>query len=173
MTYKPEKFKEYPPYKMAKCTRMEVFKVIMDELKEENEIIIAVIENFICDAVRELSTPSAEAIDGAIEATIKNFMGVVGGTARRLPKARFALAQPILRPRNDWYTERYDGFCRSYVAGVNGLGLDNVSKLDAMSKMSQNFANDLVHLTIESSTSYVNGLMYNAESLFTAEIIDL
>jgi hypothetical protein len=83
------------------------------------------------------------------------------------------LAQPILRPRNDWYTERYEGLCRSYVAGVNGLGLFNVSKLDAMTKMTQSFTDDLVHLTNESSTSYVNGLLYNSDSLFTAEIIDL
>lgn len=173
MTYKPEKFKEYPPYKMLKCTRFEVFKVMMEEIKNEKEIIIAVIENFICDAVRNLPNASSDSIDSAIDATIKEFMGVVQNTAKRLPTARFAIAQPILRPRNDWYTERYEGLCRTYVARVNGLGLDNVSRLDAMTRTSQNFVDDQVHLTIESSIAYVNGLLYNSDAIFTAEIVDL
>jgi hypothetical protein len=56
---------------------------------------------------------------------------------------------------------------------VNGLGLDNVSKLDAMSNMSQAFVDNLVHLTKDSSTIYVNGLLYNLGNLFTEEIIAL
>ena len=42
MAYNPEKFKEYPPYNMLKCTRFEVFKVMMDEIRNEKEIIIMV-----------------------------------------------------------------------------------------------------------------------------------
>jgi hypothetical protein len=83
------------------------------------------------------------------------------------------MAQPILRPRNDWYTERYEGFCRTYITGINALGLGNVSKLEALSRMSQNFAADQVHLTYESSRVYVNCLLYHADNLFTAEVIDL
>jgi hypothetical protein len=173
MTYLPEKFKEYPPYKMCKCTRIEVFKAVMDEIKDEKEVIIAVIENFLCDAVRDRQDPTPGVIDDTIDATIKDFMEVVRSTATKNKGTRFALAQPILRPRNDWYTERYEGFCRSFVSGINALGLVNVSKLEAMSRMSQNFAADQVHLTIESSKAYVNGLLYHADSLFTAEVIDL
>ncbi len=151
------KFKEYPPYKMLKCTRFEVFKVMMDEIRNEKEIIIGVVENFLCDVVRDLPNASSESIDAAIDTAIGEFMGVVGNTAKRLPLARFAIAQPILRPRNEWYTERYEGFCRSYVASVNGLGLDNVLRLDAMSRASQSFVSDQVHLTKDSSITYVNG----------------
>jgi hypothetical protein len=172
-TYKPESFKGYPPYNMAKCTRMEVFKVVMDGVKEEKEVMIAVIENFICDTVRAIPTQSPNLIDGAIDASITEFLGVVRETAQRLPTTRFALAQPILIPRDTWYTERYEDLCRSYVAGVNALGLENVSKLEAMSKQSQNFVHDGVHLTKESSTSYINGLLYNADSFFSAEIVNL
>ncbi len=40
-------------------------------------------------------------------------------------------------------------------------------------KMSKIFVDDLVHLTRESSETYVNGLLYNSEALFTSEIADL
>ena len=157
MAYKPEKFKEYPPYNMLKCTRFEVFKVMMDEISDEKEIIIAVIENFLCDAVRALPNATTESINAAIDATIGQFMEVVADTAKRVPLARFAIAQPILRPRNNWYTEGFEGLCRSYVAGINGIGLENVSKLEAMTRQSQKFVDDQIHLTKDSrcmSTAY-------------------
>ena len=128
-TYRKDKFKGYPPYKLIKCTKVEVFKAVMDEVKAEKEVIIAIIENFLCDSVKNILAPTSDLIDGAIEATIKDFLGIVSSTAKRLPGTRFALAQPILRPRDEWYTERYDGLCRSFVAGVNSIGLENVSKL--------------------------------------------
>jgi hypothetical protein len=78
----------------------------MDEIRDEKEIIIAVMENFTCDAVRDLPTTSSESIDGAIDTTIGEFMGVVQNTAKRPPLIKFALAQSILRPRNEWYKER-------------------------------------------------------------------
>ena len=173
MTYYPEKFKEYPPFKMIKCTKMEVFKAVMDDIREEKEVIIAVVENFLCDAVRSIPIPSTNLIDDALEATMKDYFGVIRHTAKRLTKTRFALAQPIMRPRNEWYTERYVGLCRSFVASVNASGLVNVSKLEAMPKISQTFVDDQVHLTLESSRAYVNGLLFNADALFTAEIIDI
>ena len=82
-TYRPEKFKGYPPYKMAKCTRIEVFKAMMDDIKDEKEVIIAVIENFICDAVRAVPEHSEVLIDGAIDSSIKEFMYYVGNTATK------------------------------------------------------------------------------------------
>jgi hypothetical protein len=173
MAYKQEKFKEYPPYNILKCTRFEVFKVMMDEISDEKEIIIAVIKNFLCDAVKALPNATTESIDAAIDATIGQFMDMVANTAKRLPLARFAVEQPILRPRNNWYMEGFEGFCRSYVAGINGIGLENVSKLEAKTRQSQRFVDDQVHLTKDSSMVYVNCLLYNAEAFFTAELIDL
>ena len=172
-TYSPEKFKGYPPYKMAKCTRIEVFKALMDDIKDEKEVIIAVIENFICDAVRAVPEHSEDLIDGAIDSTIKEFMYYVENTATKNPMTRFALAQPILRPRHSWYSERYEGICRSFVSGVNALARVNVSKLEAMTRTTQNFVSDEIHLTKDSSFTYVNGLLYNADLFFTAELIDL
>ena len=105
MAYKPEKFKEYPPYNMIKCTKIEVFRAVMEEIKEEKEVIIAVIENFICDSVRAIPAQTSDLIDGAIDAAITDYIGTVRRTAQSLPLTRLALAQPILRPRDNWYTE--------------------------------------------------------------------
>jgi hypothetical protein len=172
-TYEHEKFKGYPSYKMIKCTRIKVFEAAMEKIKDEKEVIIAVIENFICDAVRDTQEPTPDLIDDAIDKILKNFMGVIHGTATRLPKTRFALALPIMRPRHDWYMERYEGLCRTFAAKINALGLENVSKMEALSKKSQSFLDDQVHFSPESSKTYVNELLYYADNLFTAEIVNL
>jgi hypothetical protein len=90
---------------MIKCIKVKVFQVTIDKIKDEKEIISEVFVNCTCHVVRNLPTPSAEAIDGAIEKLIGDFMGVVGSTAKKFPLVRFPLAQPILRPRNEGYTE--------------------------------------------------------------------
>ena len=96
-------------------------------------------------------------------------MNVTRTAVTKLPNTRFAIAQPILRPRDEWYTERYEGICRSFVASVNTMGLDNVSKLDSMPKSSQTqtYVDNLLHLTKESSEAYVNGLLYNSDALIS------
>ena len=172
-TYTPERFKEYAPYKMIKCTKMELFRVVVDDIKEEKEVIISVIENFLCDAIRSNQAPSPEQIDSVLEEVIIDYMNVIKRVAVKLPGTKFALAQPILRPFHNWYMERYDGFCKIFVTGINAMGLANVSKLDTLTRMSQNFVADGVHLTPESSRTFVNMLLYNAEALFVAEIINL
>jgi hypothetical protein len=173
MTYYPDNFKGYLPFNMVKCTKMVVFRELMEEINKEKEVIIAVIENFRCDAVTNIFSPTSELIASSIETVIGEIMGVVKNTAARLPETRFSLAQPILRPKHDWYTKKYDGFCRSFVAGTNSLGLDNVAKIEAMPRASQFFAADKVHLTKESSKAYVNGLFFNSDSLFMAELVNL
>ena len=53
--YEAGKFKSYNPDNMMRCTRLEVFKAKMDALEvDDKEIVISVIENFICDAVRDV-----------------------------------------------------------------------------------------------------------------------
>ncbi len=171
--YNPSKFKEYPPYKMIKCTKVELFRVAVETIKDEREVIISVIENFLCDAVRPINDPTSGQIDTVIEGVIDDFVGVVKKAAIRLPKTKFALAQPILRPAHKWYMERHEGFCKFFVSRVNSMGLENVSKLETLSKMSQSFANDGVHLTADSGRTFVNTILFHAESFFETEVINL
>jgi hypothetical protein len=81
------------------------------------------------------------------------------------------ITQPIIRPRDDCYTERWDGFCRTFVVTVNDIRMHNISKLDALSRMLQTFDNYDVHLTLKSGHTLVNVLLYTADSLFTVEVI--
>jgi hypothetical protein len=51
--YKPEKFKEYRPYQMMKCTTMDSFVALMAELEDGcNKVVISVFENIIADAAK-------------------------------------------------------------------------------------------------------------------------
>jgi hypothetical protein len=69
--------------------------------------------------------------------------------------------------------ERYDGICKAFVASAHALGLVNVSKLEALFKTSQTFTDDQVHLDTDSGKTYVNEMLYYADNLFTAEIVNL
>jgi hypothetical protein len=117
---------------MIKCTKVELFRVAVETIKDEREVIISVIENFLCDAVRPIQEPTSEQIDSIVEGVIHDYMGVVKKAAVRLPETKFALAQPILRPAHKWYTERYEGFCKLFVNRINYMGLENVSKLELL-----------------------------------------
>jgi hypothetical protein len=88
-------------------------RVALEKLKNKKEIIISFIENFVCDGVRKLQNLTPDQIDRSIEEVITNFMEDIKGAAKRLPAAKFALAQPILRPTPEWYMERHDGMCRA------------------------------------------------------------
>ena len=171
--YDPSKFKEYPPYKMIKCTKVELFRVAVETIKDEKEVIISVIENFLCDAIRPLKDPTSDQIDSMVEGVLDDYVGVIKKAAIRLPNTRFALAQPILRPAHNWYMERFEGFCKLFINKVNSTGLENVSKLDTLSRMSQSFTADGIHLTADSGRTFVNMLLFNAENFFETEVINL
>ena len=172
-TYTTTRFKEYPPFKMLKCTKFELFRVALEELKDEKEIIISVIENFVCDGVRKLQNPTPDQIDGSIEEVITSFMVDIKRAAKRLPSTKFALAQPILRPTHEWYIERHDGMCRAYVNGIKAINMENVSKLDNLSRMSQNFMEDGIHLTPESGKTFIDMLLSHSDKFFNTEVINL
>ena len=72
---------------MQKCTSIEVFKVKMDSLKKENDrVIITVIENLLADAVK--AAEEKETIEITVEEALKTFFEVVETTATRLPGTR-------------------------------------------------------------------------------------
>jgi hypothetical protein len=57
-TYKQNIFQEYKRYKMICCTKLEVFKVAMAVIEgRQGKVIIAVIENLLCDAIKITRNP--------------------------------------------------------------------------------------------------------------------
>ena len=144
----------------------------MEELEEENkEIIISVIENFFCDAVGEAR--DEKIIDDKIEDVMKDFLTVIKVTAERLSGSRFALGQPIRRPRNEWYTSRLSNITKKFCDGIGNLGLRNVSWIEAPIEKEQIFDALGVHLTHEAGVYYVESLMSKASEFFNAELMDV
>ena len=165
-------FEEYQKYKMVKCTNREVFATALDSIDEgKGKVIISVVENLLCDAVKDITEP--EAMNSALEAAIKGYLAMVKEIAIKKPGVSFALAQPTLRPAHHWFTEGYDAFGVKIGEGIRLMNCHNVSKIEGPIKMSQIFETDGVHLTETSGKVFVNALLYHAEALFTAEVIDL
>ena len=73
-------------YNLQRCTKIECFAVVMAELvKEDSNVIISVIENFVCDAV--LSTEKKE-VEDSVSKTLEAFITIIRNTATRLKNTR-------------------------------------------------------------------------------------
>ena len=177
--YLPETFREFKTYSMVKCTNVETYKARMEciDPKEEKLVIISVIENFIADAVRKIQTDEgeveAEKFDSTICNTIKDFFVVLKAAAERSPETKFAMVRPILRPALPWYMENYDTICEFFDIGINSLKMVNVTKLDCMSRMSQQFDEQGVHLTPPAGKVFVEAMLMMADAFDKAENVDL
>ena len=170
--YKVEDYPNFTPCNMSKCCTIESFKVRMEELEEVNtEIIISVIENFFCDAVGE--TREEKLIDDKIEEVMSDFLTVVKVTAERLSGSRFALGQPIRRPRDAWYTTRLPNIMKRFCDGIGSLELKNVSWIEAPIEKEQIFDALGVHLTKDAGIYYVESLMSKASEFFTADLMEV
>ena len=171
-TYKHEDFSEYPKYQMVNCTSKEVFMAALDNIGDgKGEVIISVLENILCDSVKEITDP--EGMDAVLEGAIKEYLTLIKGAAAKRPEVKFALAQPSLRPLHKWFTEGHDAFCRKLGEGIRTMDRQNVGKIDGPIKMSQTFENDGVHLTVSAGKVFVNALLYNADAFFNTDVINL
>ena len=170
--YEAAKFRQINPYVMVNCTRAELFKVKMAELgPEDKEVVISVIENFVCDAVKGVVDEMVA--KGMYENVLKEFMGTVKEAAVRLPESRFALAQPILRPGDNWYSANLETILKDFIDGVNLIKQTNVMKLETLSLTSQKFEYDGIHLTPECGDTFVGITLEMAQAFFDAELVDL
>ena len=77
---------------LKRCTRITAFKVFINGLTErQRNVVISVIENFICDAVG--SDPENEnVLNDSIERIIKEFVEVINDSADKLPDTKFVMA---------------------------------------------------------------------------------
>jgi hypothetical protein len=171
--YEAGKFPTAQQYKMINCKSLEVFKARMDDLREENKkIVISVIENFVCDGVKGVTDDKVA--NGLCEKAIKEYLKTVFECAKRLPGSKFALAQPILRPGNVWYSDKYEDLCKFHTEGINTMGsTTNIMKLEPMTRMSQKFEYDGVHLTPDCGAIFVQTTLEKAEAFFKAELVNL
>ena len=166
--YKPDRFPDYRPYQMMKCTTMDSFTAMMSELEDgNNKIIISVFENIISDAAKkEKDEPKRDAlIDGAI----KDTLDLIGATATRLPDSSFCVVMPLMRPALKWYQEKLpqieDGI-RKRVSELGGGG--NITRVNCICHSLQQYDEDGIHLTSDSGIIFIEAILKSAEEIFEA-----
>jgi hypothetical protein len=96
---------------MVAGTNINAFEFGIDELEDiKGGVIISVIENFICKAVkREGKFESRlETIKGAI----KEYLGIVQNHAMKCSNNKIALVQPMQKPLEAWYSKQHKSICK-------------------------------------------------------------
>ena len=171
--YRKDDFSEYPEYHMMKCTRLQAFKAQMNLLEKENKlIIISVIENFLADAARkgESDDPEnyASNFDEIVSSAIQEYVDEIKKAATRLPESTFLIAKPVLRPSLNWFDLNFEEIGVDIKEKIKKINCVNVSEIESLSRASQNFAPDGVHLTNESGRLFVDCLINTAEAHYNA-----
>ena len=76
---------------------------------------------------------------------------------------KFALSQPIPRPRDVWYTSRLTKNMKRFCDRIGNLGLSNVSWVKAPLEKEQIFDGLGVNLTKDSGVYFIKSLMLKAK----------
>ena len=177
--YKKSDFSEYPDYQMIKSTRIGTFKAQMLNINESNKlIVVSVIENFLADAARKGEEEDPEQyevhFDEILSSAIQEYVDVVKEAATRLPESTFLLVKPILRPALNWFDLNFEEICEDLKEKITKMNCVNVSEIQSLSRASQNFASDGVHLTTESGRLFVDCIISASEAHYNAgPMIDL
>ena len=157
---------------IQKCTKFESFEAQMNELDETEPIVqITVIENFVCDAVRE--EVGKDRVKNGIDKALTAFLAVIKATAVRLPGSKFVAVEPMSRPAVEWYMDNLDDFTKKYSDGLSGLQLANISIIKRFDLPSQMFGDDFIHLTESAGAQFLRAIIYFAERIFEATVVDL
>jgi hypothetical protein len=170
-SYRATTFNKYPEYNMIRCTNIESYVAHLDAVDSDQvEVLVSVLENFIAKAGE--SHPK-DARNRAIFEMFKMYMEATVDIARKNPTTKFFLVDPILRPKLDWYDATLDIVRKEIRDILQIFNVSNVSTADVMSRASQQFDDDLVHLTAASGKIFVEGILEAAEKNFRAEFIEL
>jgi hypothetical protein len=135
----------------------------------EKNLVLSVIENFVSSKVR--SNP--DVVTEMIEEASREFLEVLQSTAARLPDSNFAVVMPLQRPALSWYQESVHDLRSILEDGINSMKLDNVTKIDCISTITQQFETDEVHLTSSAGKCFLDFILGQAESFFNSTRIDL
>ena len=85
---------------MRKCVTMELFRVKMEKLEEDDKrVVISVIENFTCDKVGGVKEKAE--IEGKATVVVEEFVDILKMTKGKI----FMVIEPMKRPVVKWYRE--------------------------------------------------------------------
>jgi hypothetical protein len=138
----------------------------------DKEIVISVVENFMCDAVKGMTDNDEEFYD-KLEKVIKEYLDVIKESASKYKETKFAIVRPTMRPAYKWYSENQEDICKAIEDGINKMNLTNLGKIGGMSRMSQQFEDDEIHYTANAGLVFLDTILTAAEAQFGAELIDL
>ena len=170
--YRPDLYKDFNTYNVVRCTDIVTFKAVMDNLREsEFGVVVSVIENFLERSI--VGETETEAVLLGMGDTMDQFMKIIKSTATRLGKSKFAIAEPIKRPKNEKYQELFNDIIAAFDEGFGHLRLDNITKVVGIEEGCQQFEEDQVHLTAASGEIFIEGLLTKAEVFFKSPLIDL
>jgi hypothetical protein len=160
---------------MERCTKMEVFRVLMSKVREEIKVvIISVVENFLSDAVG--GERNSDAMARTIDGTMKEYLDVVESTATRLPNTAFALVEPMRRPGLPWYEEKVENIIDFHNRCVNNMRMKNVGRIAGLMAGTQIFDSFGVHLIPSAGVKFVEMIVLNADDLvesMSSEVVDV
>ncbi len=168
--YPCDQTNEYPKYKVEAATLKRAFEVTLEAIPSDAKVVISVLENFI---EKEVNIETEGEKEKTMKRVIQQVVAAVVTSARKNKEARFAMAYPILRPNNLWMTTNEDSIRREFEAAINSQCEINISKIDAVSRASQEFEKDGVHLTQSAGRNFVGNLIGMAEESFSAIQINL
>ena len=170
--YRPELYKDFKTYNVARCTDIVTFKAVMDNLEEEESgVIVSVLENFLDRSIEKGG--GNEAVLNNLGETIATFVGIIKAAAIRFPTTRFSIADPIKRPKNPQYQNHFEDIIQSVGDAVAFVKRDNMTRIDAIAEGYQQFENNQVHLTAASGQIFVEGLLSKSEAFFSAPMVNL
>ena len=108
-----------------------------------------------------------------VNKSLADFFEVVKVTAVRLPETKFVVVEPMQRPAVDWYQEGLAELTKAYSEGLANLQLINLSIVKRFDLPSQYFADDNIHLTDAMGLQFLQAIVYYAEKVYEAEVVDL
>ena len=118
--YDPDSFTQFKPYLMRKCCNKEVFIVELSLINASNNwIIITVHENILCDTINSSILTNTSRVEGStdvinnelvmddVKSVIDEVADLIKATCLARPGLLVAVVEPLMRPANLWYTERF------------------------------------------------------------------
>ena len=143
--YRANAFKSFGEYAMIRCVDFESLSAQLTNLEpSETEVTISVLENLLIKAAANLEGQDRE---DALVATVESVVEEVAEAARQHKDTKFVLIDPILRPKYEWYDAALDVVRKCHKERIQATGLSNLYRVDVISRASQQFEQDGVHLT--------------------------
>jgi hypothetical protein len=169
--YRANAFKSFGEYAMIRCVDFDSLSAQLTNLEpSETEVTISVLENLLIKAAANLEGQDRE---DALVATVESVVEEVAEAARQHKDTKFVLIDPILRPKYEWYEATLDVVRKRHKESIQATGLTNLYRVDVISRASQQFKQDGVHLTKAAGRVFIDAILEASERIFKSELVDL